>query len=924
MFIAIGSGLLVLLGLVGAQTDAPWWNQPQGNAAGTSASTLAALRTQPVERWRVAAGEVIAEPVVWGGIVYAVVQDGERELLALRVSDGERLGSARLGRGGAVHVAVWNGTVLVVEEDQIRSFTSRKGVLKSAKRLDLAPRLGPPCLHAGLLLVSDGDELLCVDVERLKEIGRVPGGQGRPALAVDGATARVVTCSVRDAGENARSDLLQLDFAELAGIGGKTVELSEQPAERLAPLSPRKETSPSVVAYLARSYQWFVLSPRRILAQNGAALPSCRTSGALSSIATRPAVLDDDVYGFDVEGTLIAFVKSGGYAEVVPKERFPAGAREGAASIASGVLYLANWAVEIESCRVLWCLPELDPVTPLVPSDHGSIVVGTSKGELIGLSERSSAPVAAAEPSSAVQPSAALGQQPVVIFGDGRVLAGPAAREPDGRLRVGEELLELDSIAFADLGEDARLVRDEFPVYLAWRSQLHEELQTALEALASAYASERHLSEARRVLQEALEYGLPAARQRALEDALAGKQENRDANAAAKLRKKQEQERERRRALLASFHAAAAWCRERGMWTAATVLLARSRRILPDEGTVEACRLAEELVPPEFPWREGDDVPRLWMDWAEVLLTAGARFLPRDDPAWKGPGERWANAVALRTQNLLLFSRDRDPAVVGPCLLKGEGTIRVLDELLPPVDGQPLAREPLEVRIHADRESYLKEDAEDLPWTAGYYSPRENISRFYVPHAADKSRVDRALHYTLAHELTHHHVDRRWIRAVPEADAPGFWIEEGFARFVEDQALEMGRADRNFEDPTVRSVDVASQAALAGLLIPVGELVDTSHASFFELSGAPLAEIQLRYTLARPRPSRRTLFYDEAGSLVFFLVNRCGPRGREALFDYMKEYRSGRAQPDGWKALGWESPDALQAEFLAFLRTVSG
>src|ERR1700752_1650319 len=34
----------------GTGDDQPWWNQPQGNAAGTSASTLAALRTLPVER----------------------------------------------------------------------------------------------------------------------------------------------------------------------------------------------------------------------------------------------------------------------------------------------------------------------------------------------------------------------------------------------------------------------------------------------------------------------------------------------------------------------------------------------------------------------------------------------------------------------------------------------------------------------------------------------------------------------------------------------------------------------------------------------------------------------------------------------------------------------------------------------------------
>ena len=47
----------------------------------------------------------------------------------------------------------------------------------------------------------------------------------------------------------------------------------------------------------------------------------------------------------------------------------PKGALPGPATIAGDVLYLGNWAVEIKSSRVLWCLAELRAKRALVPVD---------------------------------------------------------------------------------------------------------------------------------------------------------------------------------------------------------------------------------------------------------------------------------------------------------------------------------------------------------------------------------------------------------------------------------------------------------------------------------------------------------------------------------------------------------------------------
>ena len=60
---------------------------------------------------------------------------------------------------------------------------------------------------------------------------------------------------------------------------------------------------------------------------------------------------------------------------------------------ARNVLYLENWAVEIESGRVLWCKPDLDPVSPLIPIADERAVYTTNGGELVCLRGRASGPL---------------------------------------------------------------------------------------------------------------------------------------------------------------------------------------------------------------------------------------------------------------------------------------------------------------------------------------------------------------------------------------------------------------------------------------------------------------------------------------------------------------------------------------------------
>ena len=145
---------------------------------------------------------------------------------------------------------------------------------------------------------------------------------------------------------------------------------------------------------------------------------------------------------------------------------------------------------------------------------------------------------------------------------------------------------------------------------------------------------------------------------------------------------------------------------------------------------------------------------------------------------------------------------------------------------------------------------------------------------------------------------------------------------EGLARFVEDQVLELGRVSRRFDDATVKSIDAAVQVESRGRLIPMENLVDGNHLDFMALGGEPDIMVQLRYTLKRMMLTERHVFYEQAGSLVFYLMNRRGDDGRALLISYLRDFYTHKSKPEGWKRLGWSSAAELEDDFRAFLRDV--
>jgi hypothetical protein len=509
---------------------------------------------------------------------------------------------------------------------------------------------------------------------------------------------------------------------------------------------------------------------------------------------------------------------------------------------------------------------------------------------------------------------------------DGSFLPGEVEVRPGGVLRLkqdggGAREIDPDGVAMAQQSGKVVYLPEEFPVYRVWRGALNASFLDSLEESFEAYARAGLLADCSRLLTEAREYDIDARRIEEMQQLLTGRTARSSRQGRKNLMRLENAWREEE---WSSFIEAVDWCEERELVYAASALLFDADRVLP--GRAEVDGKAEALMPESFPWRDDADAARRWIRWAHGLLPAGAEFLSPEDAVWgrlkTSPWTR--DTCGFRTENLLVFSREHDLEAVTGCLRNGEGSVRCLESLL---KGGRVAkvgndRERLEVRIHRNEAEYASEEVENPESSLGNYSPRERISRFFVPTSDSERLLGRALFEVLSHELTHQYIEERWVTGDLGSNVltPGYWVVEGMARFVEDQALEMGRRGIRFDDDTVVSLDAAAQAEKKGLLLDFAKFLNLSQADFYRLDTEPRYSVTLRNTLHSFGLSEMNIFYEQAGSLVFYLVNRAGGKRRKAFVRYLVGYYNGRAGREGWKALGYESPGELEREYRKFLR----
>ena len=934
-------GIVIALLAAGAAAaqDAPLpreWNQAHGNAANTAFVDVEPLKTPPTERWRIESEQVLAGPVIAQARLFAVVrQDKRPRLLAVEPAGGELLASCELSLDGElVGIAANEGVAVIVATEGVQTLRLDGRALRVEKTIQSAFGGEPAFVGTNCLVAREGGAgLQTIDLATGRTTTLAPKGFGRAGLCLDDRIAGKAARTLAVLGIDAKADKLLLQRFPVTGAA----PMKLGPVELLwsGPTFATPERTPfaRLISVPGREGgEWCVWMDER---RGGGLL---RKDGYKPlDFAHAPAASKSRLFGFSSGGRLVQFdAADDSLTPIAEKSELRAGAQAGAPSIARDMLLLGNWALELGSKRVLWCIESIEADGPAIPAGDELLVIRTKSGALVGFGSGPREQVgraggAGAPGAPAAGPAAPVstdlpGSKPGIVRSDGLFLAGTASGLEGGRWRIKPESgapheLDADAVALVDDGREPRLLGEEHALFRAFWGVLT--LRHA-EALAGAFEKWREAKlpdECRRVLEEARRHGLPPARVDELLASLAAKSV---AKGGATRKQCVEFENDAREASGKAMLRAARWCAARGAKSAATVLLARAIAASPAEPP--DLLIAEEWLPADFPRAEEPETTvKSWMEWAEALLPSGATFATLDDSTLRRISvTKFAQGASfLQTRNILLLTKEHDRAVLGTLLLRGEATVRALQKLLGPSPDDLPAKAPLEVRLHKTRSDYLADliiGSTPPEWSAGCYSPGDGISRFYSEQAsAEEDPLNHTLQEVFAHELAHHYVDRRWVRERRGGGSGSYWMVEGFAEFVAGQALEIGRLGEKFDDATVQTIDRAAAAARAGKLLGTEYLLGLDSPRFHaELDGGTFGPVRLKHTFTDVLMDTRSVFYAQSTALTFFVMNRC-ENGRSIYRRWLEQVYSGKALVEPWKELGFRDSAALGRAFAEFL-----
>lgn len=915
------------------------WSQARGNAAHSASVDVAPIDTRPVDRWRVHFDSLLAEPVTWGGTVYVVIRRGPKSLLcAIQADDGKVLEEQTLTLQGDVVLAVWNGIIAVQSGGTLRTWVHRNGLFRFGGQVD-GDWSGTPAVADGLFFGSAG----CADLERHKRLANVNRSWDNVALVSNASDQTLVAQIIYGPREGYEGMYLSMQVDDLRALrDGRAGPIPKRIlwGGMLGESSDSSYSGGSLACPIdATGEHWLVFAEYGLRSTKGGSFHTCLLpAGSLAPIASPGVIHDRLIYGWNASGDMIVVLPDGKFGELVKKAQRPSGATKAPPSLAGKVLYLGNWAAELETGAVLWVREDLATKSALIPSGDGRAVLVTPQGELIGLADPDVAdstpdaqPVAAR--SAAPRPSAP-GEGAGVILATGERVAGASVESAENGEIVmhaadgQERRFAAGEVAFWESSDVHKRCGALTPILEAWTTRLRFDHRRELARCFEADLRVRLLSDCQRLLRETEQLGAPLSEREPMQRRLSGLVENTDSNVEQQRSRLQREERTAREKTAKAYLAAAQWTRANDAGALAPLLLAEANRILPDYTPI--LELARETIPAAFPWKDAA-AAKTWLAWSEELSPCDGEFVAADDPSWSATkAPPWKDrSILIRTPNILLISIDKDPATVGACLRSAEGAVRCLDQLMPDPAVAAAKAPRLEVRLLADRKEYLAEGSatgEAPPeWSAGYYRSDTGVSRFYVPRTAESAEpLGRPFTKTVVHELTHQVLDRRWAPLSERdrektANQPGFWLVEGIAQLVEDQAVEAGRGGSRLDDRGVPSVEVCAQLAHDDKLLPMKDFVAWSHLDFARMKEASLGTVRVAHQLGLRQLSRRSLFYEQAGALVFFLVNQSEADARAHFFEVLRRHYELSDVDDLATELGFQGADDLDQRFRAFL-----
>ncbi len=327
-------------------------------------------------------------------------------------------------------------------------------------------------------------------------------------------------------------------------------------------------------------------------------------------------------------------------------------------------------------------------------------------------------------------------------------------------------------------------------------------------------------------------------------------------------------------------------------------LLQRALKRVP--GSARAQKLLTAAAPDDFPIKGG---PRVWLRWHLELERNGARLLRKPPVPLRRARKKWRPDLhAVLGSPILIVTPVKNSRIVGRCMNTGRLACRVLGQLFQTDRPVRKPTKPLTVFLYESRAEYRSVsgtgrqilDPVFLEQTAGHYSPRDGISRFFW---FSDPAAERRIVGTCVHELTHHWLSEhnpRTGRRRPGA-FPGYWIVEGFATFMEEGVYDIDSGKWDLFNPRARSLDVL-QSADPRMLIDWERFFLLPQALFRVLPADNRLTVQLRWSLRPTIVSTRRMFYEQAAAVCQFLYHGDGGKHRGRLIDFVCSHYNGRTK----------------------------
>ncbi|MFT4541822.1 MAG: hypothetical protein ACI841_000290 [Planctomycetota bacterium] len=889
------------------------WTSWGGSPSHAGRVTGEGLRGPLREAWRMECkGPIEGEPLVWDDRILIVLDlgRGRHQLTSLSLLEGNEQSKISVNHEGRMEPSVWGSTIVVATDKSLSTYRwTNKKITKSRTKIE-GEGLMPPLIRGDEVYVGGEFGLERRQLESGKTDwtleGLFVGG-----LALHGN--RIYALRQR----SMRGTLLGID-----ALNGRVVEefeLTQMPSDAEA----LRISACSKVVWLGGGNDIVLANfesvPRGPSLNLPRPLPAGRITGWATHMMCAPA--DHANGGFltymrrDDETMLMLTHDQEQYRSLAKKETGAPFFEEPFLSptIVGSVAYVGSGAFDLRSNRVYWKGDQKPSIRPVAATRTVLYVQGDRT--LIAMRETSADPMP--YHASDLGAEAFTGQ---ALLADGKLDSGEfqLAEQQDSITKLSRRgkhdelpkslvrLLETDAGRLVWTGD----VRVLGATMMAAASA---ELGAAYVELTDDARSSNDLGLIQRLARVAQDLGSTDPKLEKAADTvqkLRERPKNAKSKAVAKLLKQEQ--------ALPSL-ADALWKRFEGLENAPLALRIEALDALLAHDPGEARALASvRAILPDGLRVEGEFDGRDWLEFMRAAERTPIEIVPKpesevgatEDQRFFGRAlnMKWRDdLIALRSENLLIISSAARPGAIARCLSHGELVCSALAEVFAAGEHVRDQRYPLSLFLYSTKDEYLQqskhpgsEAGSGLSWTAGHFSPGENVSRIFVP---DGDEEIESVMETYAHELTHHwlqvkcpmYTQKQLMqrRKLP----PSYWIVEGFASLVEEFQFDtaVGGWD-SFNRRAARLDSVAG--ADEEQLVPWKSLFTLDQQEFRDLNREGEFEIRLGWRLGyRYRMSETSLFYSQAASACQYLYHAEDGKHRAALLQYAAAYYT--SNPDG-------------------------